>query len=427
MNRFPNITDTSYTFALTANTAVNIPIPAGYQKVEFHPQAAGLNFYVSPNLNASQTGSSITDGEILVNVGGAVTGASATGLLNSTSGLTLGTSVTYGVLGDTTVTNTGSSVITGDLGLYPGTSVTGFPPGTISGTENVNNGAAQAALAAAGSAYTAGQAMVGATVLSASTYDAGGTTIAPGLYKVGSSLAITGTLTLDGGGNSNAIWVFQIGSTFLPQNSSVISLVNGAQAKNVYFLVGSSATIGTSATIVGTIIANISITVTTSAAVTGHLFALTGAVTLDTNAVTATPAGYAGGGPGQMYYGTFQSQGSAQQAIAINGNNAQTYTQLIALLNAQTSGGVWAIVGGNLEWLGTLPGTIAYSDGSSLPLMQSLGGWVSTTLTQGGVSGTAIYNPTNLSLFGTPLLSVNAVANGTLGITFVSNSGCEWR
>ena len=205
--------------------------------------------------------------------------------------INLNTAVTYAVLASSTITNTGFSVLTGDLGLYPGVSVTGFPPGIVTGTQHITDAAAQQAELDALAAYTAGQALTPFVTIPAQL---GGTTITPGIYQFtggAADIATTTTVTLNAGGNPNAIFVFQIASTLTANVSSVVLLANGAQAKNVYWFVGSSATIGVSSTFKGTVIAQASITVNTSASVVGHLFALTAAVTFDDNAVTATPAG----------------------------------------------------------------------------------------------------------------------------------------
>ena len=214
--------------------------------------------------------------------------------------INLGTAATFGVLAASTVTNTGNTVVTGDLGLYPGTSVTGFPPGTVSGTQHINDTAAQAAQTAANSAFIAGNALTPATVISG---DIGGQTLAPGIYTSASTIGITGTVTLDASGNANAYWVFQIGSALTTASASAVSLVNGASAANVFWLVGSSATLGTGSTFKGTIIAQASITATTTVAVTGRLLALTAAVTLDNNQI-AIPT--SGGGGGSSFFDTVQ-------------------------------------------------------------------------------------------------------------------------
>ena len=202
----------------------------------------------------------------------------------------LGTAATYGILGASAITNTGSTVINGNLGLYPGTSVTGFPPGTVTGTQNIANAAADQAQIDALAAYTYGNAQ-SATAIS-STLD--GQTLTPGVYKEASgtfNLAAsgTGTLTLNGAG----VYIFQCASTLTTGAGGVpiINLTNGALASNVYWIVGSSATInsGSIGTFQGTIIANASVTDTMGGTVNGRLIALTAAVTLSAATVVNTP------------------------------------------------------------------------------------------------------------------------------------------
>jgi hypothetical protein len=196
----------------------------------------------------------------------------------------------YAVLGATTVTNTGSSVLTGNVGLYPGTSITGFPPGTASGTITAADSASHLAQNAALAAYNAAQALSGATDLSGQ--DLGGMTLVAGVYKFSSSAQLTGTLTLDGQGNANAKWTFQIGSTLTTASASSVVLTNSGNAGNVLFAVGSSATLGTTTTMRGNITAQSNITMNTGATLSGSAVALTGAVTLDTNTVTVIPGSH---------------------------------------------------------------------------------------------------------------------------------------
>ena len=149
----------------------------------------------------------------------------------------------YAVLAGSTITNTGSSVLTGDLGLSPGTSVTGFPPGTVSGTQHITDSAAAAAQVALTAALIdlAGRS----PSLDLSGQDLGGKILTPGVYKFSTSAGLTGVLTLDAQNNPDAVFIFQIGSTLTTASASSMVLINGAQARNVFFQVGSSATIGT--------------------------------------------------------------------------------------------------------------------------------------------------------------------------------------
>lgn len=196
---------------------------------------------------------------------------------------TFGDASNFAVLGSSTVTNTHYSVINGDLGLYPGTSVTGFPPGVVNGTNHITDGAAAAAKISAQAVYDCLLALPNPTRLLA---DIGGTTVTAGIYDFASSVGVTGTLTLDGEGDPNAIFVFQIPSTFIPATYAVIQVTNSAQPCNVYWLVGSSATLSVGSTTVGNIIAVASVTLNTHAILTGRAFALTAAVTMDTNTIT---------------------------------------------------------------------------------------------------------------------------------------------
>jgi hypothetical protein len=227
----------------------------------------------------------------------------------------LGAACTFGILAATTVTNTGGTHVTGpspsgDLGLSPGTSATGFqdPPantylgtgthtaglGLVSGIIHLTDppppgtllkpdaAAAQAALTVAYNDLAGRTAPAPTTVAG----DLGGLTLAPGLYKSTSTLGITGTLTLDGQGNANAVWIFQIASSLTTLGSSNVVLANGASAHNIFWQVGSSATLGTNSTFNGSILALTSVTLTTGATLNGRALARNGAVALDTNMVT---------------------------------------------------------------------------------------------------------------------------------------------
>jgi len=196
----------------------------------------------------------------------------------------LATASTYAVIASSAITNTGATTLTGNVALSPAGSITGSP--TVIGTTNNGNGAAATALADANTAYTAFAALPGATVL---TGDLGGRTLTPGLYKYSSSAAITGILTLDAAGNPDAQWVFQIGSTLVTAAASSVVLINGASAGNVYWQVGSSATLGTGTLFNGTILALASVTDDGGSTIMGRLFALTAAVTLNNTTDTVVP------------------------------------------------------------------------------------------------------------------------------------------
>jgi hypothetical protein len=194
----------------------------------------------------------------------------------------LGSANNFAVLGGSTITNTGSSVVNGDLGLAPGTSVTGFPPGTVNGTQHITDAVAAQAELDLATAYNAATAQ---TVSATVTGDLGGQTLVSGVYNSASSLGLTGALTLDGQGNPGAVFIFQTGSALTTASGSTVNLVNGAQACNIFWQVGTSATLGTNSNFSGSVLALTSVTATTGATISGRLLARNGAVTLDTNTV----------------------------------------------------------------------------------------------------------------------------------------------
>ncbi|MET4781329.1 ice-binding family protein [Glaciihabitans sp. UYNi722] len=201
----------------------------------------------------------------------------------------LGTASTYGVLGASTVTNTGPTVVDGDVGLSPGTSMAGFtgaPNGSFTGTLHQTDAAARQAQA---DMTTAFNAAAGLTPTTSGLAELNGLSLTPGVYAGGAlKLADTGALTL--AGNATSVWVFQAASTLTIGSGTRITITGGATACNVFWEVGSSATVGTAAQFQGTVLAKDSITATTGATVVGRLLANTGAVTLDTNTITV-PAG----------------------------------------------------------------------------------------------------------------------------------------
>ena len=197
--------------------------------------------------------------------------------------VSLGTAANYAVLAGSTVTNTGATTIAGNLGLSPGTSVTGFPPGQVKGSIDAANSAALQAQNDLTAAYNAAAASpVTATI----PVELGGTTETPGVYaSPAGTFGITGTLTLDAQGDPNAVFIFKAASTLITASASNVVLVNGAQASNVFWVVGSSATLGTYSILRGNVLAQASITVTTGATLDGRALARTAAVTLDTDTI----------------------------------------------------------------------------------------------------------------------------------------------
>jgi hypothetical protein len=195
--------------------------------------------------------------------------------------INLGSAGTFAVLSGTTVTNTGPTVVNGNLGVWPGTAVTGFGPGVVNGTEDAGDVAAHHAQASLTVAYNdaAGRTSVHIVGLAG---DISGQTLSPGLYKSTSTLSILGTLTLHGTG----VYIFQIASGLTVGTGARVVLSGGATAANVFWQVGSSATLGTTSDFKGTILALTSISLATGATLNGRALAQHGAVTLDTNNVT---------------------------------------------------------------------------------------------------------------------------------------------
>jgi hypothetical protein len=173
----------------------------------------------------------------------------------------LGTAANFAVLGATTVTNTGPSVITGDVGVSPGMSVVGFPPGTVNGTVHAGGPVATQAQSDVATAYgfAAGESCDG----NLSGQDLGGMTLPPAVYCFASSAQLTGTLHLDAQTNLNAAWLFKVTSSLTTASNAAVVVVNGVTPcnnSNVTWQVGSSATVGTAISFVGNILANTSIT-----------------------------------------------------------------------------------------------------------------------------------------------------------------------
>ena len=220
----------------------------------------------------------------------------------------LGSAQTFAVLGASTVTNTGATMITGDVGVIPGTAITGFlappanvvagpgtvtaGPGTVNGTIYAGGPVAALAHGDAVLAYASlgGMACLPANNLSGQVLGTAVTTLPPGVYCFDTSAQLTGTLTLTGAGP----WIFQIGTTLTTASNSSIVVVDAGSncsGSNVFWLVGSSATLGTGTAFAGHILALTSATVTSNVSVSGSVMALTGAVTMDTNNISVCSSG----------------------------------------------------------------------------------------------------------------------------------------
>lgn len=206
------------------------------------------------------------------------------GSIWATTPVNLGTAYSFAVLAGSTITNTGPTILYGDLGLSPGTAVTGFPPGLVIGAQYI---ADPVALQAKVDLVTAYDDAAGRGPSTTIPPELGGSVLVPGVYNSATgAFGITGTLTLDALNDANAVFVFQMESTLITATGSDVVFVNRAQACNVYWQVGSSATLGTNSNFLGTILALTSISLTTGATMEGRVLARNGAVTFDSNLVT---------------------------------------------------------------------------------------------------------------------------------------------
>ncbi len=203
--------------------------------------------------------------------------------------VSLGTAENFGVLGGSAVTNTGSSLIVGDVGVSPGSSVTGFPPGVVMPPGSIHAGDAVAAQAQADLATAYNSLASTPTLVDLTGTNLGGLTLGPGVYGFNSSAQLTGGLILDAQGNPDAIFIFKIASSLTTASGSSVSVINGGSDCNVFWQIGSSATLGTATSFAGNLLALTSITLNTGAATSGRALARNGAVTLDGSNVTICP------------------------------------------------------------------------------------------------------------------------------------------
>jgi len=195
----------------------------------------------------------------------------------------LGTADSFAILAGAGITNTGATTITGDVGSFPTVAQTGFGTVTLNGVNHAGDAVTQGAKTDLVTAYNNAAGQTPATTVTGDTL--GGLNLTPGVYS-GGALDLTGTLTLNGGGNLDAVWVFKASSTLITASSSSVSLINGAQACNVFWQVTSSATLGSSSTLRGTVIALTDITMNTGATVIGRVLARNGEVTMIGNTIT---------------------------------------------------------------------------------------------------------------------------------------------
>ncbi len=206
---------------------------------------------------------------------------------NPVTGVPLGTAASFAVLASSTVTNSGPTIVSGNLGVSPGTAVTGFGPGNgqvVNGSIHAADPTAAQAQLDLTTAFNNAAGRINPTALPA---DIGGTVITPGVYNAPVSLAITGNVTLDGQNDPTSVFIFQIPTTLTTSTNSSVTLINQANACNIFWQVGSSATLLTASIFNGTVLAQASVSLGTGVVVNGRVLAQTGAVTLLSNRVTS--------------------------------------------------------------------------------------------------------------------------------------------
>ena len=200
--------------------------------------------------------------------------------------LSLGSAQNFSVLASSTVTSTGFTLVNGNLGVSPGSAVTGFGPGTVLAPSAIYtaNAVAQRAQHDVNTTYNVLAGLVPTQQLTGRNL--GGLTLLPGVYHFNTSAALTGALVLDAQGDPNALFVFQMGSTLTTAIGSSVTVINCGNNSNVFWQVGSSATLGKKTAFVGNILAYSSVTITTGVSLSGRALAENGAVTMDTNGVS---------------------------------------------------------------------------------------------------------------------------------------------
>lgn len=337
----------------------------------------------------------------------------------------LGTADNFAVLGASAVTNTGATVVTGDLGVSPGTSISGFPPGSVTGTVHNSDPVATAAQTDIGTAYSFAVGEPCDTNLTGQ--DLGGLTLDPGVYCFDSSAQLTGVLKLDAHGSSTAKWLFKITSSLTTASNAAVVLVNGGSeqcANNINWQVGSSATVGSGSLFLGNILANTSITLATGANSTGSLYAHTGAVTMDTNHVTTCSGSITP--PPTLSISTTPSQsvpvgGSISDSATLSGGvspsgnvtfklfgpgdgtckDAPVATRTATLNNGTaSSGNVTAGTAGTYNWVATYNG-----DANNAPVTSPCGS-EQVVVTAQRLTGRAYGLTATATLLGVPLVNV---------------------
>jgi hypothetical protein len=335
----------------------------------------------------------------------------------------LGSTSTFAVLASSTVTNTGPTVLTGNLGLSPGSSVTGFPPGSVALPYgmHVDDGIAVTAQNDLTTAYNdAATSNRDGGPVTALPGDIGGLTLTPGLYNTGSTLGITGVVTLNGQGNANSVFVFQIGSALTTAVGSQVALINGANAANIFWQVGSSATLGVGSIFNGTILAEASITVNSGATLNGRALALTGAVTLSSNGVVQPGPAVTGGVPPTLTVFCPVSTATANtpynsSILATGGTTPYTFSTIGALPAGLTLNPATGAITGTPSTAIVDP-LVAHAVDSALGVANA-----SCSITV--VAAVILTCPSSAATVGTPYNSSLVATGGTVPYTYSLTSG----
>ena len=336
----------------------------------------------------------------------------------------LGTAANYAAVAATTITNTGPTQINGDLGVFPGTAVVGFPPGHVNGSIHAGDAPADVAAQDAETAYT--QASNEPCDFTLSDPDLGGDTLLPGVYCFTvSEVHLTGTLTLDANGDANAAWVIKTGSTLVTASNSAVVLTGGATPcnnNNVTWQIGSSATLGSSTSFIGNILASASVTLNTGAVTTGGLYGNTGAVTMDTNTVStcANAGGMAGPAITTTPSGSVPAGGNISDSARIIGGASPTGSVRFDLFGpgdttcttpiatrtgtvaagSAVSGNVTATTAGTYNWVATYGG-----DASNSPAVSPCGS-ETVRVTSEIMTGRAYGLTATATVLGIPLVNL---------------------
>ncbi len=351
----------------------------------------------SVNAALQRVGKSLSGAAVLVALG-----LIGTASIGDARAQILGSAESFGVLTGSTVTNTGPSVIEGNVGVWPGNAIVGFSPGIVvaPGTKNAGNAVAQQAQSDLTTAYNTLMGMP--TTSDLTGQNLGGKTLIAGVYGFASSAQLTGLLTLNGQGNSASNFIFKVGSTLTTASDSAVLLINGANGNNVYWAVGSSATLGTNTAFAGNIVALTSITLNTGASITcGRALARNGAVTLDNNTITlcantggTTGTGGTGGTMGTGGTGGTTGTGGTGGTTGTGGTGGTTGTGGTGGTTGTGGTGGTTATGGTGGTTGT-GGTMGTGGGPTVTQNQLFGE---------GVSGTQQTALNASKLFGTALL-----------------------